>query len=164
MMWLLACAPKEVPPEPPRGVATVVEMQASEAASADRQAITEAVATTPVRPCFEALLARTPAAHGEVVVEFTVGTAGLVTESRAAFATLGDDEAAACVADAVRRVQFPPRGEELGVRYPFVLITDRTPPEVARALKARYGLLPERELDPSGDPRAPIPPGVVVVW
>ncbi len=164
MIWLLACAPKEIPPEPPKGVATVVEMQTSEVASADRQAITAAVATAPIRPCFESLLARAPGAHGEVVVEFTVGTAGLVTASVPAFATLGDDEAATCVADAVRRVQFPTRADELSVRYPFVLITDRTPPEVSRALKSRYGLLPENELDPSGDPRAPIPPGVVVVW
>ncbi len=161
--WL-GCAPKPAPPEPGPGLATLVELQSSAVAAVDRQAISTAVATAPVRPCFEGLLARAPTANGEVIVEFTVGTAGLVTDSVASFSTVGDDEAAACVADAVRRVQFPTRAEPLSVRYPFLLVTDRTPPEVARALKARYGLLPASDIDPSGDPRSPVPPGVVVVW
>ena len=105
-----------------------------------------------------------PTAHGEVVVRFTIGVAGIVEDSVASFGTLGDGDAEACVAQSVFAIHFASRPEALTVWYPFLLITDRTPPEVARAIKDRYGLLPEKEAEAHGDPRTPPPPGIVVVW
>ena len=160
-----ACSPKAPPSLPVTpGPATLVEMTTADVAVSEKTALYAALASAPIKPCFEALLAQNPNANGEVVVRFTIGTAGLVEESVAAFATLGDATAESCVANAVRTLQFATRTEPLTVRYPFLLVTDRTPPEVARALKQRYGLLPDQETDPSGDPRLPPPPGVVVVW
>lgn len=142
----------------------LVELQTGSTAAADRTELLGRLATAPVRACFESLLARAPLAHGEVVVAFTIGTDGKVSESRPDFATLADPEAEQCVADAVRQVSFTPRDASLSVLYPFVLITERTPLEVARALKLRYGLLPKEEANPSGDPRVLPPPGIVVIW
>ncbi len=145
-------------------LATLVELQTSAVNSAEKEAILRAVSTAAVRPCFEALLLRSPLAYGDVVVEFTVGVDGLVSASRPQFSTLGDADAELCVAEAVRPVVFRKRDNPITVLYPFLLLTERTPPEVARALRDRYGLLPEAEADPTGDPLQPPPPGVVVVW
>jgi hypothetical protein len=160
----LGCAPKiEVAPAEAPGV-TLLELSTTGVAAGDRAAVTAAMQTAPVKPCFEALLAHSPRASGEVVVDFTISSSGIVESARPSFGTLGDAEAESCVAGAVQSVVFPARATPLSVRYPFLLITERTPPEVARALKDRYGLLPKNDLDPGGDPRTPPPPGIVVVW
>lgn len=164
LVLLAGCAPKPVPPPPPPGAGTLVELSTGTVSSADRDEILRRVATAPVRPCFEALLSGHPTAYGEVVVRFTIGVTGAVEAAAADFATLGDTEAEACVAAAVRTVAFPNRDTPITVLYPFLLVTERTPPEIVRALKTRYGLLNEAETDVSGDPRTPPPPGVVVLW
>ena len=161
---LLGCAPRPVPPPPPPGAGTVIELETGTVSTADRDTILRLVATAPVRPCFEALLAGRPTAYGEVVVRFTIGTTGIVEAAAADFATLGDADSESCVAASTRAVAFPNRDTPITVLYPFVLVTERTPPEVVRALKARYGLLSEAETTVSGDPRTPPPPGVLVLW
>ncbi|GDX83810.1 hypothetical protein LBMAG42_56210 [Deltaproteobacteria bacterium] len=161
---LVGCAPRPVPPPPPPGAGTVVELSTGAVSTADRDTILRIVGTAAVRPCFEALLAGRPTAYGEVVVRFTIGSAGAVEAAAADFATLGDVDAEACVAAAVRAVNFPNRDTPITVLYPFLLVTERTPPEIVRALKARYGLLSEAETTVSGDPRTPPPPGVLVLW
>lgn len=161
---LVGCAPRPVPPPPPPGAGTVIELTTGTVSTADRDAILRLVATAPVRPCFEALLSGHPTAHGEVVVRFTIGASGAVEAAAPDFATLGDADAEACVASAVRAVAFPNRDMPITVLYPFLLVTERTPPEIVRALKARYGLLSEAETTVSGDPRTPPPPGVLVLW
>lgn len=166
-IWVLigvGCVPKAPSPAVQAPSVTLVEMQTSDVAVSEKSAITSVLSQAVVRPCFETLLAAKPNASGEVVVRFTIGTSGIVEEAVPAFATLGDADAESCVAAAVRQLQFPGRSEPLTVRYPYLLITERTPAEVARALKERYGLLAGNELDPSGDPRTPPPPGIVVVW
>lgn len=160
---LVACAPK-APPAPLPGTGTVVQLDTEGVSTAQKAAMLRALEGAAVRPCFEALLARAPQAYGEVVIRFTVGPGGLVTDASPTFSTLGDDEAARCVAEAVRAVVFPDRDIPITVVYPFLLLTERTPPEVSRALRDRYGLLPESERDPGTDPRSPVPPGIVVVW
>lgn len=160
----VGCVPKAPSPAVQTPGVTLVEMQTGDVAVGEKAAITSVLSQAAVRPCFESLLAAKPDAHGEVVVRFTIGTSGIVEESVPAFGTLGDGDAEACVAAAVGALQFPGRTEALTVRYPYLLITERTPPEVARALKERYGLLSGQELDPSGDPRTAPPPGIVVVW
>jgi hypothetical protein len=87
-----------------------------------------------------------------------------VESAAVAFATLGDDTAAQCAADAVKAVAFPTRDTPITIVYPFLLLTERTPPEVARALKDRYGLLSAEERKIPEDPKTPPPPGVIVVW
>ena len=71
----------------------------------------------------------------------------------------------ACVVEAVRVLVFPGvTTDRLTVVYPFLFTSDATPPEVARSLKVRYGLVPA---DPGGDPtnpKAETPEGVVYLW
>ncbi len=161
-LWALACVPKAPPAATPS--ATVVQLDTGGVSAPDRDAILRAVATAAVRPCFEALLGRDPTRYGEVVVRFSITAAGTVDSTAPEFSTLGDDAAASCVAEAVKGVAFPPRDASISVLYPFLLLTERTPPEVARALKDRYGLLTDADRKIADDPRTPPPPGVVVVW
>ncbi len=163
-LLLGACAPKHPTATPPPGTATLVQLDTGGARSVEKEAILRALQATAARPCFETLLAANPLAYGEVVVRFTVGPGAAVTEAAPAFSTLGDAAADQCVADAVRAVPFPNRDTAITVLYPFLLLTERTPAEVARALRDRYGLLPENEKDPGSEPGSPIPPGLVVVW
>ncbi len=158
------CNPKVPLPAAAPPPATLVALQTAAVTSADKEVILRVVAGAEVRPCFEALLLRSPTSYGEVLVEFTIGPDGVVSAARSTFATLGDSEAEACVAAAVGAVPFPNRDTPITVLYPFLLLTERTPPEVARALRDRYGLLPEHERDPGSAPDDPPPPGVVVVW
>jgi hypothetical protein len=161
---LAACNPKVPAPPPVAPPATLVSLQSSAVSSSDKEVVLRVLASTEVRPCFEALLLRSPTAYGDVAVQFTIGSDGTVTEARPQFATLGDAEAEACVAASVQALRFPNRDMPITVLYPFVLITERTPAEVGRALRDRYGLLPENEKDPGSGPNDPPPPGVVVVW
>lgn len=164
LLLLDACAPKRPAPTPPPGNATLVQLDTGGVLSAEKQAILLALGATDARSCFEGLLAANPLAYGEVVVRFTVGPGIAVTEAAPAFSTLGDAATDQCVADAVRAVPFPNRDTAVTVLYPFLLLTERTPLEVARALRDRYGLLPDRERSPGTEPGSPVPPGLVVVW
>ncbi len=162
----LACAPKQPPAAPaPTPTAGLVEVKGVGARPPVRERLLRTLATAAVAPCYEASLTRDPRAYGEVVVAFTVGPDGRVTEAGVHLSTLGDAAAEACAVDAVRALAFPGvTSDQLVVVYPFVFTSDATPPEVARALKVRYGLLPdELEGDPA-DPKAEVPPGVVYLW
>lgn len=160
-----ACAPHAARPPEALPRAGVVEVKRESPTVPERDAVLRVLALANPTACYEAALARDPAAYGEVVVRFRIGAAGLVEDSVPTFSTLGDDVAERCVADAVRRLQFPaPSHPGLTVVYPFLFTSDGTPPEVARALKLRYGLVtddPEIDLT---DPKAEPPPGVVLVW
>lgn len=155
--------PVKVPPAPPPR-ATVVSLQTSAVTSADKEAILRTVAAADARPCFEALLLRSPTTYGEVLVQFTIAPDGTVSDTRPEFATLGDPDAERCVAESVRAVRFGNRDTAITVLYPFLLLTERTPPEVGRALRDRYGLIPESERNPGSAPDDVPPPGIVVVW
>lgn len=117
-----------------------------------------------MRPCYEAALGRDPRAAGEVVVRVVLGDAGGVAGVEGVLSTL-DEVAAACVADAAKGLRFSPSLRPgYAVVYPYVFVTGSTPPEVARALKLRYGLV-EEDLDASlTDPKKRAPPGVVVTF
>lgn len=161
---LLACAHHDTPIAPPPK-AGLVEVARTSPAVPERQAVLRVLAGAQPVACYEAALARNPAAYGEVVVRFTIGAAGLVDDAAPQFSTLADDVAERCVADSVRRLQFPaPSRPGLTVVYPFLFTSDGTPPEVARALKVRYGLLSEDVDADLTDPKAEPPPGVVLVW
>lgn len=163
---LFACASKKAPETPPPApVAGLVEVSGVTARVPVREQLLRTLATATVAPCYEAALARDPRAYGEVVVEFTAGADGAVAEAGVHLSTLGDAAAETCVVDAVRALAFPGvTADRLTVVYPFVFASDATPPEVARALKVRYGLLPaEPEGDPT-NPKAETPSGVVYLW
>ena len=162
---LVACAPVRSARAPaPQVNVGVVAVPAPEASS-ERDRMGAALAGAPVAACFERLIQRDPAAAGEVVVRVTVDAAGFVADSVPVFATLGDDEAARCVADAVRAVQLPaPSKPALVVEYPYVFWSGATPPELARALRVKYGL---EDAIPEGDPfhpKAKDVPGTYIVW
>ncbi len=129
-----------------------------------RDRMREALAGVPVAPCYAALLARDPAAYGEVVVEVVVGRDGVVTEGRVHFTTLAE-EAAGCVVDVVRGQRLPPAPQDgFVVRYPYLFSSTATPPEIARAMRVRYGLEPAIPTGNPEDPKAPRPAGVVTTW
>jgi TonB family protein len=143
----------------------VVTLDGVPAAMNERDAVRAALSAAPVSRCYEALLTRMPDAAGDVVVRFRIGAAGNVEGSAVQHATLGDDEAARCVADAVRTVQFrAPSRAGLTVVYPFLFTSSATPPEVARALRVRYGLEPEVPSGDPLDPKAEPVPGTVTLW
>ena len=162
MILLLGCAPKLPPAPPPSQGAGLVEVSGVAPKVPLRQQLLTALGGAGVAPCYEAALARDPQLWGEIVVRFVV-TTGAVTEAGVHLSTVADEQAEACVLDAVRALPFPGIASSTVV-YPFVFTSDATPPEVARALKVKYKLLPpEPEGDP-GDPREESPPGVVYLW
>lgn len=135
------------------------------AKAAPEEQLRRTLATAVVGPCYEAALTRDPGLYGEVVVRFTALADGKVDDAGVHLSTLGDAVAEACVLDAVRRLSFPGvTTDRLTVVYPYLFASDATPPEVARALKVRYGLL---AADPAGDPTNPkdeTPAGMVYLW
>lgn len=143
----------------------VVNVEGRPAGRSERDAIHAALASAPVARCYEALLQRSPTAAGDVVVRFRIGAAGLVEDTVVQHATLGDADAERCVADAIRAVQFrAPSRPGLTVVYPFLFTSGATPPEVARALRVRYGLEPEIPPGDPLDPKAPPVSGIVTLW
>ncbi|MDP2315906.1 MAG: AgmX/PglI C-terminal domain-containing protein [Pseudomonadota bacterium] len=165
---LVACAPKVPPVEvapPPAPSAGLVEVTGMAAKAAPKELLRRVLATAAVGPCYEAALARDPRLYGEVVVRFTALADGRVEGVDVHLSTLGDAAAEACVLDAVRVLPFPGvTTDRLTVVYPFLFTSDATPPEVARALKVRYGLVPT---DPGGDstnPKDETPEGMIYLW
>jgi TonB family protein len=164
MALLAGCAARTAPAAAPPRVG-VVNVVGAPSVVSERDAIRAALAGAPVTRCYEALLQRAPLAAGDVVVRFRIGAAGLVEESSVDHATLGDTDAERCVADAVRAVQFrTPSRPGLTVVYPFLFTSGATPPEVARALRVRYGLEPEIPPGDPLDPKASPVPGIVTLW
>ena len=75
-----------------------------------------------VRGCYNQALARDPAAHGRVVVQFVIAPDGSVSTAVVADSTVDDAVMSVCVAKAVRTWKFPVPvdGGNTMVRYPFV--------------------------------------------
>ncbi len=73
--------------------------------------------------CFEQGLASHPNDGGRVVVRFVIGQGGAVVASSPASSTLATPSVAPCIANAVRRWQFPTPegGGVVAVTYPFTL-------------------------------------------
>lgn len=75
-----------------------------------------------VKQCYEAQLAKDKDLAGKVMVRFTIGTDGKVTESGIESTSLKSPAAEKCIADAVLGWEFPkPQGGKVVVSYPFVL-------------------------------------------
>jgi TonB family protein len=75
-----------------------------------------------VKFCYEKELTRDASLSGRVVVKFSIGGMGSVTTSFIESSTLKVPTTDRCIADAVRRWEFPkPQGGVVIVSYPFVL-------------------------------------------
>lgn len=74
-----------------------------------------------VRFCYERGLAIKPELNGRVVTMFTIANNGRVLGSSVAESSLGDRDVEQCIAQAVRRWEFPSTQQMTMVSYPFVL-------------------------------------------
>ncbi len=77
-----------------------------------------------VRHCYERGLLGRPDLEGRVVTQFTIATTGRVLGSAVSESSLRDQDVEQCIAQAVRRWEFPSSGQLVNVSYPFLL----TPP------------------------------------
>jgi hypothetical protein len=106
--------------------------------------------------CYLPALAVNPMLYGEMVVGLTLNGAGEVSEPEFVFATISDEAMRACVLAKVTDLAFPElQRESVKASYPYLFTSDRTPPEVVRALKVRHGLIPpDPTANPEQDPNA----------
>ena len=75
-----------------------------------------------IRECYNATLASDPDAQGRVVIDFTIGPKGTVTQAAVGSSDMGEVAAPACMRDAIQGWVFPaPSGGSVKVSYPFVL-------------------------------------------
>lgn len=135
------------PPKGPQGVhVQVTEGEIDLRPERDRMLAVLDTAAVDAQDCYIEELERTPGAYGDLVFLATVGADGGVSKVEVALSTLSRDMDR-CVAEVVAALQFPaPKASGLTLRYPMVFTTDMTPPEVARALMLKHGLLdPEDE-------------------
>jgi len=74
-----------------------------------------------IQGCYEAQLKRNPNLRGKLVLRFTIGTRGQVTEASIDSDTMGSDEVASCVMRLVKawRLPFTPEAET-AVSFPFL--------------------------------------------
>jgi TonB family protein len=75
-----------------------------------------------IKYCYEKELTRNPNLAGKVVVGFTIGGTGKVTESNVVETSLNDQTVEDCVLKIINRIQFPqPKGGGIVlVTYPFI--------------------------------------------
>lgn len=106
--------------------------------------------------CYLPALERDPMLYGELVVGLTLNAAGEVSDPEFVFTTISDEPMRACVLEQVTQLTFPPlKRESVKASYPYLFTSDRTPPEVVRALKVRHGLIPPNPVgNPDIDPDA----------
>ncbi len=90
--------------------------------SCDREAIAARVKSFlgAVRLCYESELARHRGLRGRVVMRFTIGTTGQVTEAAVDDESLGSAAVAACIERRVERWRFDPPAGECPVEFPVV--------------------------------------------
>jgi len=74
-----------------------------------------------VRQCYESGLIRNPGVVGKVVLEWTIGTSGSVTQVKTKSATLDSPPIVNCILDRLKNWRFPaPKGGVVVVSYPFL--------------------------------------------
>ena len=99
--------------------------------------------------CFSTALQADPFLYGEVVVGVEIGSDGRVSAAEILFSTIADEGMRSCVQERATTLAFPGLSRDgIKASYPYLFVTDRTPPEVVRALKVRHGLIPA---GPNGD-------------
>ena len=78
-----------------------------------------------VRYCYERALVGKPELQGRVVTQFTIATTGRVLGSAVIESSVRDPGVEQCIAEAVRRWEFPSSQQLANVSYPFVLTLPR---------------------------------------
>lgn len=73
-----------------------------------------------IQGCYERELKRNTGLKGKIVVRFTIGETGRVSEIEIEESTLGNDAVANCIRNTIRVWMFPIKGAECPVSYPFV--------------------------------------------
>ncbi len=74
-----------------------------------------------VKSCYERELKKDPALAGKVVVQFTIGEIGRVTDCKVASATMNNPNVGRCICGRMGSWRFPPpTGGTVTVSYPFV--------------------------------------------
>lgn len=75
-----------------------------------------------IQRCYEAQLVRDPTLRGRLVISFTIGTDGRVSEVVVRENSVGSPAVAACVTDVISRFRFSPgpTGGSVTFAYPFV--------------------------------------------
>lgn len=87
-----------------------------------------------VKHCYEAELEKNKDLAGKLMVNFTIGTDGKVTESKLDQTTLHNAVVEKCVVESVRSWEFPkPKGGVVKVTYPFILAVSGDEADKAKA-------------------------------
>ncbi len=74
-----------------------------------------------VQGCYEAQLKRSPTLRGKLVIRFTIGTNGQVTEVNVDSDSMGSDEVASCVMRLIKTWHFPFKPDsDTTVSFPFL--------------------------------------------
>ncbi len=95
----------------------------TESGEVDRNALAKFVKSRlpAIQGCYERELKRNPSLKGKVVVRFTIGTNGRVTEIDIEENSLGNQDVGGCIKNLIRAWVFPFKPEsEATVSYPFV--------------------------------------------
>lgn len=104
-----------------------------------------------VTRCHEQGLAQDPELHGRVVVHFIIGSDGTVMSSQVQDSSVALPSVGQCIANAVRRWQFPPPGGHgvVAVNYPFNLLSpsDDAVPAASAASSHDTPSVPTAEAD-----------------
>lgn len=90
----------------------------------DREAIRRVINENlrQIRACYERGLNRDPGLHGKVILSWTIGARGIVTQAGVASTTMNNSEVEKCFVSRLKTWRFPepPVGQEADVTYPFV--------------------------------------------
>ena len=104
--------------------------------------------------CYAEGVERNPSLHGDLVARVDIQGDGTVGAASVTRTTLRDEEVGACVVAALQQLRFPsPSKDPLVVSYPYVFVSDLTPPEVVRALYIKYGFIDPDEETSDDDKR-----------
>ena len=94
-----------------------------DSASVDKDALARFIKLriNSIKGCYETQLKRSPSLRGKIVVRFTIGTRGQVTEVTIDSNSMDSDEVAACITRIIKtwRLPFTPESET-AVSFPFI--------------------------------------------
>ncbi len=98
------------------------QMPEVDSGTCDRNAISRYVKARikAIQSCYENALKRNPGLKGKVVVRFTIGPTGRVTELDIDENTLGNESVIQCIKTTIRLWSFPIKDNECPVAYPFL--------------------------------------------
>ncbi|HJN72340.1 MAG TPA: AgmX/PglI C-terminal domain-containing protein [Myxococcota bacterium] len=136
-LFLIAC-----PPKGPQGVhITVTEDQFDLRPERDEMLAVLDAAAPEVESCYLTELRVDARSYGDLVFVATLAADGSVQDVEVSLSTMSR-RMDRCVAAVFIQLEFPaPVEAGTTMRYPLVFTTELTPPEVARALKLKHGLI-----------------------